>query len=753
MSDDPRENGLVNTHAFHRAAAGLLCLVVLASGLQASVKTPAPAFKNAFGTGSDKAEVMADQAEYELDSGWVTLAGNVAIRFRGMELRAEHIRYNNQTGDAQARERVVLVGSDGSVWQGEKLDLNLKQKAGEASGIDIFTTPFRVLAERGVITSDRQYIVDNAIVSTCTNAPGHFHYHLKARRLRIRPDDDITAWGVTPSLFGVPFFYMPWFWKDLSRHYGFRFEPGYQSTWGAFLLSSYKIPLYRNRDQNTYVDSRTSVDVRSKRGLALGERLSWRVGDDFEGWLSLYFLDDNDPPLTVTDTERYRIRLNQTWNITPRDQLLVQGLAVSDDRFMDNFFRTEHRRMNQPDNYVSYTRREDDFSFGLLTRFRLNDFYTQTERLPEGWFTLNAIELGESGLFVENRTSAGFLRRQFDERFDPFPESYHAFRFDTDTRLSMPMKKFGFLNIVPRAGYRATYYSQTLEPRLISRSERVVSTNEYGDVESFQQIRTSTENAEADADLRSIFELGTELSFKSFGLWQDRSGSIWRHEVEPYSDYTFIPEPNLVPAQLLAFDDIDTLDRRHNLRLGVRNRWQVKPEGGERTFERVYLNLYTDIDLDPQDDQKRVELISLDARYHPNTWLRFDMNTHYDVDNSQIDNAAVRLVAWHRAFSTDFEYRYRVDRSSLLLGNVTWRINNEWRVNTFGRYEFETTEVEEVGTWIERRYDCMAFRFYASVEPGYTNPIRGNEKDDYKFSILFWLTDFTPDRIREQDSR
>lgn len=696
---------------------------------------------------------MAETAEYELGSGWVTLSKDVAIRYRGMELSAENIRYNYNTGEAQAQKGVTLIGDDGSIWKGEQLTINLKQKAGEAKGIDIYSRPYRILAEKGKMTEDKHYLVDKATVSTCTNAPGHFHYQLKASHLRLRPGDDITAWGVVPSLFGVPFFYMPYFWKDLSRHYGFRFEPGYQSTWGAYLLSSYKFPLYRNAEHKAYFDSKTSVDTRSKRGLAFGERLTWGIDEDFRGWLSAYYLDDDEPPINIEDPKRYRIRLNHAWNMTPRDQLLVQGLYVSDDRFMDDFFRAEHRKMNQPDNYVSYTHREDSFSFGLLTRIRLNDFYTQVERLPEAWFNLNSIELGKSGVYIENATSAGFLRKKFDERFDPLPETYETFRLDSYTKMSMPLKLFGFLTIVPRAGYRGTYYSETLEPKIITTSESVVSTNEYGDVNTYQRVKSTTQNAQADADYRSVFDLGAEIAFKSYGLFQDQAGNVWRHVVEPYADYTYIPEPNIVPAQLHTFDDIDRIDRSHTVRLGLRNRWQIKPVGGKRTYERVYLDFYTDVNLDPDDDQKAIEFLSLEARYNPNSWLRFNFEADYDVDRSQIDNSAVRLVAWHQAFSTDFEYRYRVDASSLLLGSITWRISNEWSINAFGRYEFETTEVEEIGTWLERRYDCMAFRFYASVEPAYTTYLDVKEKDDWKFSVLFWLTDFTPANIRERDAR
>ena len=75
------------------------------------------------------------------------------------------------------------------------------------------------------------------------------------------------------------------------------------------------------------------------------------------------------------------------------------------------------------------------------------------ERLPEAWFNLNSIELGETGVYVENRTAASFLNKEYDERYDPMPEAYDAFRLDSGTTISRPMKFFGVLNFNPRAGF------------------------------------------------------------------------------------------------------------------------------------------------------------------------------------------------------------------------------------------------------------------------------------------------------------
>jgi hypothetical protein len=66
-----------------------------------------------------------------------------------------------------------------------------------------------------------------------------------------------------------------------------------------------------------------------------------------------------------------------------------------------------------------------------------------------------------------------------------------------------------------------------------------------------------------------VFEFGAELSFKAFSTWQDNQGFIWRHVVEPYTDITLIPEPNLLPEQIYQFDEVDEIEESNTVRFGV----------------------------------------------------------------------------------------------------------------------------------------------------------------------------------------
>lgn len=749
----------MNSSLLSRRPSLALCRSVLrfsVAALVAVVALPAQGqdalrgLSQSFGEGSDEVSLLADKAQYDLDGNWATFIGNVVIRVRGQELRADRIRFNTETHQAQAFGRVTLIGPDGSVWSGDSLNVNLKEKAGSAGDLSVYYKPFRIDAAKGEVLQN-VYVAEDVVMTTCTNAPGHFHYQVCASRLRLRPDQDLTAHGAVPYLFGVPFFYWPYYWKDLKRHYGLRFEPGYRSRWGAYLLSSYKARIYRDEDDR-WVDSRTSVDMRSKRGLAYGERLNWYLQDAGTGWFSVYWLDDEEDPLPrgVEDPERYRIRLNHALDLTPRDRVLLQGLYVSDDQFMRDFFEREHSEMSQPDNHLSYTHTGRDAAFGVIARPRLNDFYDQVERLPEGWLNLNQRELGDSGVYYESRNAVAFLRREFDERRDPLPEPYEATRADTLHLLNMPLK-LGFVNLVPRAGYRGTYYTESVETWEEEETVTTVATNALGQVATTVSSQTVTRSRDAGATFRNVLELGTEASFKAYGMWTGDDGTLWRHVAEPYANYTYIPEPDVLPGELYQFDAIDEIDFTHVVRVGMRNRWQYKK--GERAHEVAMVDVYGDVLLEPEEDEETLDRIVLDSEFRPATWMRWDVDAEYSVTDSELDTSSTRLMLWHDRFSTTMEYRYRVDRSSLALGAITWAVTPEWEVNVFGRYEFETSLVEEMGGYLQRSFDCIAFRLYGSVIPGYERSDGTEEEDDYRVSFVAWLTQYPPESVLESNWR
>ena len=740
----------------------LLALVLVAA---TSARAAAPKVQQSFGSGTNRVDLLADRAEYTWDDNWATFIGNVVIRCNGNELRAERIRFNSETHAAEAKGRVILMGANGEMWTGENIRVDMtnpKFPKVETSDMIVYYEPYRVEADKGGLQAGR-YIAEGVVFTTCTNAPGSRHYEFHARDISILPDHDLTAHGVVPHLFGVPFFYWPYFWKDLHNHYGFRFEPGYRSRWGLYLLTTYKARLWRFDDEN-WGDSRTQFDMRSKRGFALGEQINWYDTDIGNGWLSVYGLDDKYKTKKllrdgIEDTERYRIRLNHDLGITDADRVLVQGLYVSDKRFQHDFFEEEYQEMPQPENYVNYTHTADEYSLGLEADFRLNDFYTQVQRLPEAWFNVNQRELGDFGFYYESESSASYLQKVFDENAyeDAEDREYDAGRLDTSHTLSYPLKIAGFLSVVPSVGWRGTFYSKTKE----THEEEIVSTttltNGFDQVFEFPVTNTVVVSEDADADFRNVLKFSLDLSFKAYGMWTAEDGTPWRHVIEPYAEYVYIPEPNVVPEDLYQFDAIDAIDFRHTVRLGVRNRWQCKdptvgPDGQiqrNKIREFAYVNFYGDVRIEPEEEQETLDALHLDTVFHPTPWMRTRTDITYDNDESEISRVTA-LIQLHNDFlRATGEYVYRVDANSLLMGEFAWKATDIWEFAIFGRYDFEESLAEKMGGYIQMNFDCISLRLLGAVYPGYTRSDGIEEEDDYRITFSIWENHFPPSNINK----
>ncbi len=737
-----------------------LCLLAPArSHGQSAISTKK--VQQSFGSGTNRVDLLADRAEYDWDSKWVTFFGNVVIRSNGNELRGERVRFNTETRAAQAFGRVTLLGANGEMWTGDSLDVDMtdpKAPGVESGDMIAYYAPYRVEAAHGGLR-DGAYYGEDVTFTTCTNAPGHRHYELWARDIVVVPDDDLTAHGAVPYLFNIPFFYWPYFWKDLHNHYGFRFEPGYQSRWGLYLLTTYKMRVWRADDEN-WVDSRTHFDLRQKRGVAYGETVNWYSTDIGDGWVTAYGLNDRykEKKLKrdgIDDRSRYRFRLNHDLPITELDRILVQGVYLSDRRMLHDFFEDEYDEMPQPENYVTYTRTADYYLAGLSANFRLNDFYTQVERLPEGWINVNQREIGETGLYYDSENSAAYLRKVFAESESGASDDYDAGRLDTLHALSYPLKVAGFLSVVPTVSWRGTYYSKTREQL----QEDVVSmfsiTNGTGEEFSYPVTNSVTRNVEDDADFRSVARFDLETSFKMYGSWIAEDDAPWRHVIEPYANYTYIPEPNLVPEDLYPFDSIDEIDFQHTVRLGVRNRWQTKDPvvfangvvEHKHVREFMFLDTYADVRIEPEEDEETIAALHVDTDFRPATWFRFKNEFTYDMDEDELSKITSFLQLRHDIVRSTAEYTYRADSSDLIGGELAWKLTPIWEVAGFGRYDFEDGQVEKVGTYFQWNFDCIGIRILGAVYPGYTRSDGFREEDDYRVTFTLWETHFPPSNL------
>jgi len=500
----------------------------------------------------------------------------------------------------------------------------------------------------------------------------------------------------------------------------------------------------------------THVDYRSERGVGLGQDFSWYDRNDrWDGDLSMYYINDRQPvqpdesAATTNDaSQRYRFRLRHNIRATDMDSVFLRANYLGDAGVLEDFFEDEFEQGSVPENYVVYSHRSNRYTANVLLQTRLNTFFDSVDRLPEFSLDVMRQQIGLSPFYYESRSSASFLQQQWaDSDVVPEEEGYSIFRFDTAHMVYRPSKHFGFVNINPRAGIRETYFSKTLETVIEERTVMVTNTVVGGtNAVLTPQTMLTERSIESAAKMRSSFELGLEASYKAFATWGGNARPR-RHIIQPYANWTMIPEPSVLPENLYQFDSVDELEETHEIQLGVRNKYQNKWDN--EPHDLLDVDVYTVYHIHTEPDQDAITDFYLDADFEPVRPLKIQCDANYDVQNAGMRKFNTRLD-----YETDdlikmmLEYRFLRDDSQLVSGEVTFFENRPWCLNVFSRYEIEGARLEEQGGYIQRNFDCLSVRTGYAVFPGYERADGTMRNDEWRIQVEFWLTAFPEVGIR-----
>ena len=688
---------------------------------------------------SSPIDIDATIMNYDRSNNLVVATSNVVVRRGSEEVRADAMRVNVLTSDIEARGHVVFT-RPGSAWRGDYLRYNFTTGAWNTGAFASFFDPFFIRAETSVRTND-EYVLKDAYLTTCTNEFPDAHYHLVCKELRVRPGDRLRGSSAVVYFGPVPVFYFPWLYRSLGdRSVGVNAEAGYSQRMGAFLLTSTKYWMTHN------LRAITQVDVRSERGVGLGQEVGWYSDNRLNhGRVYGYYLDDQGVAAdykngehALVDATRYRLQFNETQAFTERDYFLADANYLSDPYVVEDYFNAEHRGGFQPDNFATMMHRGDGFTVSLSAHKRLNDFYTAVDRLPEAELDVTRQELGSSPFFYESRNSVGYLQKVY-EKDDTNSTDYSATRFDTAHTIYYPNRFFGFLNITPRVGYEATFYSETIK--------NITTTNITPLAGGGSETSSVTVLEPQGSGVRSMPSLGLESSFKAFKVLDaDETifGTGLRHVAEPYANYTYVPKPNLTPDELYQFDSIDTLGKDDSVTFGLRNRLQTKRD--QRVFDFLDVDVNTKYRFEDYPDQPFGDVNTV-AEFRPSDWFTLYASVAYGTYDSEVHSGDFRSVINGDIWASTIEYYYRVGDSSLVSADIAWSPNKRWTYGIYERYEIQDSQLEEQRYYISEKFDCIAYRFGIDNLPAYTRSDGTQRRDEFRVMFQLWLMAFPNIRV------
>jgi lipopolysaccharide assembly outer membrane protein LptD (OstA) len=664
----------------------LFFLVFLPPSLIAQQKPTPPAKASEFGPLLPFSETKGGQVPLEINSvntyyrGGIAIADiDVVIRYGDATMYCDHAEYNADSRDIFLKGNVKFFRgryaffADRAVYNTLTKELKMADFGGPKQ-------PFEVVGDDLLSLTENQYTIFNGFITTSdTSKPD---YQLRAKQMRIYGSDRIILSNVTLFLGQTPVFWFPYIYQSLNNQFSYNLEPGYNSTWGAYLNTSITFPIATN------VSGTAELDLRSLRGPALGLNVNFKFDNlQTTGRLQIYGLNDLDPNINETALDRapitagrYRI-LYQSRTYVASDLLaLVDFNKLSDRYFLQDFYPGLFNYDPQPDTYTELVKSGEAYTLTALTRVQVNNFQETVERLPDLSWEVARTPLFNGPIFYEATNSGALLHRAFEaptgiENLDiqngALNPDYQIFRLDSFHQLTYPHTYFGFLSLVPNVGIRGTYFSRT-------------GSFVESDVSNPLPQGQLTENGPR---FRFTLNAGVEASFKLSrayeGIQQRWLGlDGLRHVVQPYADFSWVSSPTVKSSDILPFDQYipstdrqpidfpefvstDSIDRWTILRLGIRNRLQTRRDNS--TLNWLDVDSHFDVNFDNPLAQTIPPGVTAVSRTNPLAPSR-------EPFSNVFNKVRLQPVPW---------FALSVDSQIPLLNKGFWQINTyfDWLLN------------------------------------------------------------------------
>jgi LPS-assembly protein len=690
------------------------------------------------------------QTTYE--NGLATARDNVAIHIGNTDIYADYAQYNSSTHDLNLRGHVRIY-RDTSLYTAESGVYNTETKKIRTTNGRTASEPYFLTGADVNSISENGYLVYNGTFTTQDSAKPDFHLH--ARKIRIYEKDRVIFQYVTAYVGKVPIFWWPYLYQSLDNAFSFTISPAYYSTWGPSLLTQVTFPIRDN------IQGRVRLDYFGRRGPAIGFEPTIDYGKDesSRAKIKTFYIRDQNPDINQTNVprqnvaaDRYRLSLEDRTNFTDDIYATANITKLSDQYVMEDFYQGEFRIDPVPDNVVAVTKTNPFFTLTGIERFQANDFFTTTERSPEVVLDIKRHALFGGPIFYEGETGFANLRLQFPEG-SGF-ENYGTDRFDTFHQLTFPNTYFGWLSIVPRVGYRGTYYGKTWD---LASTIFVPPSNPL--VPDFILPPPTTANpVKFDGDtFRSVFNTGAEASFKISRTWENVQSRAWgldglMHVIQPFTDFSYVKEDGPNPTSILEFDrfepstqlraidfpqftTIDSIDSWTVWRVGVRNRLETRRD--DQTITWLELDTFFDVNFENPYDRTDYSNFFNNLRFTPLPWMSFTINSQvpaFAKGFTEVDTLAnvqplsnLQVSVGHRYLNNNPFFQ----NSSLFVVGGYCRINDNWGVAVQEQYEATTGILEE------QRYSI--YRDLSAWVASFGGVIRDNSGVN-EYGVLFTIT-------------
>jgi LPS-assembly protein len=510
-----------------------------------------------------KGDTNISSDEQTTDGPWIHLRGHVIIDTVDMQLKADELDYNQDTGEVEARGHVHFEHfARGEKIDCERLEYNVDEETGkfyDPSG----SAPPQIQARPGVLTTQNpyyfhgrwaerlqeHYVLYDGFITDCL-VPRPW-WRLKGARFDIIPEDHAVAHHAWFYVKGVPLFYTPWFYKSLKkqpRKSGFLVPNiGNSSLHGYMFGGGYYWAINRSYDllyRGLYYTS---------AGLAHHAEFRGKVNQNTDFDMTISGIDSNQ------SGSASGVKINVVGHSDLGNGWEARGNIdyLSSFAYLQQFTQSFNEAVFSETHSVGYVDKHfDDFGFYFVAQ-RLVNFESTTpgdtveiRKLPAMEFTQREHQFGSLPIWVGFDSSAGlmyraqpgFETRQFVDRLDFAPHVTTAFRWHD-------------IMLTPTFGVRETEYGESVQNGFVS----------------VQNILRSSRDVTAELTLPSL-----ERIFKA-PHW---IGEKVKHVIEPRIIYKYVTGIDENFDKIIRFDEMDLLTNTNQIEYSLTNRLLAKDKNG-----------------------------------------------------------------------------------------------------------------------------------------------------------------------------
>jgi LPS-assembly protein len=676
----------------------------------------ASAFAHAAEVGTEKQPLeITATGDTNYQNGIATAHGNVAIHAGDADIYADSVRYNPKTHELLAEGNVRIYRTSG-LFIGDRAIYNTETKKIQAVAMRTDKTPYLVGGDDVTSISEDAYLVSKG--SFTTHDSSNPDFRLQARTIRMYEHDRVVFSNVVFYVRNVPIFWWPYLYQSLDDSFSYMISPAYLSSWGPSVLGRITMPITED------IKSDIRLDYRARRGLAFGFDPYIRFGVNKTSYARIrtYFLKDENPDINRTSAarpdiseDRYRFSLQSRTNFAEEIYGIANITKLSDEFVLQDFFQSEFQLNPQPDNIVAVTKTNPNYTLTAIGRFQANEFFETTERLPELVLDVKRMPIFGSPIFYEGETGLVELHRNFPSSSPN--DDYRSLRLDSFHQFTYPNTFFGWLSVVPRVGFRATYYDRT---RDMVQTAPFFKPDPDPLIPDFI-VPDDTPLFKGGNKLRTAFNGGLESSFKITRTWEGAQSSAigldgLKHVIQPFTNFSWVSTNLSDPAEILQFDryqgstqlrpidfpqftSVDSIDQWTIWRVGVRNRLLTRRD--DSTVSWMDIETYMDVNFDNPFDETQYSNLFNRLNFTPVPWASFGISSQVPVFEKGFTEVNTSVSIQPIAnLQVSFAHRYLNNapfftNSSLYVFGGYYRIDDNWGVGVSEQYEGTTGVLEQ----------------------------------------------------------